>query len=72
MDGESLQVVIFGSRVMTSLSKINRIFFQQILSGEKGEKRLPALIKELNREADDFIICNDSLVLVCHLSAVLI
>lgn len=33
---------------------------------------LPGLIKELNREADDLIICDDSLVLVCHLSTILI
>lgn len=30
------------------------------------------MIKELDREADDFIICDNSLVLVGHLSSVLI
>lgn len=33
---------------------------------------LPALIKEFNREADDLIICDYSLVFICHLSSILI
>lgn len=33
---------------------------------------VPGLIKELNREADDLVICDYSLVLVGHLSAILI
>lgn len=30
------------------------------------------MIKELNREADDLIICNNSLVLICYLSTIFI
>lgn len=36
------------------------------------QQSLPAVIKELNREADDLIICDNSFVLVCHLSTILI
>lgn len=36
------------------------------------KKHIPGLIKELDREADDFIICDNSLVLVCHLPTVLV
>lgn len=31
-----------------------------------------ALIKEFNGETDDFIICDYSLVLICHFSSILI
>lgn len=33
---------------------------------------LPALVKELDGEADDFVVCYDSLVLVCHLATILV
>lgn len=39
---------------------------------KKKKVKSPAVIEELNREADDFIICDNSLVLVGHLSTVLI
>lgn len=32
----------------------------------------PALVKEFNGEADDFIICDYSFVLICHLSTVFV
>lgn len=68
-DEESLPFVNMERRSITG--NIHQL--GNIVRKENGKKKhLPALIKELNREADDFIICNNSLVLVCHLSTVLI
>lgn len=38
----------------------------------KNQTSQPGLIEEFNREADDFIICDNSLFLICHLSTILV
>lgn len=46
-----------------------RIYAENVKTNEQG---VPAVIEELNGEADDFVICDNSFVLVGHLSPVLI
>lgn len=62
----------FYINIYAAFIKITKQFYWTNISGFNVQTNLPALIEKLNREADDLIICNNSLVFICHLATIFI